>query len=102
MMSATCENKKVICDGKEIKDAIILCEGVKASAGVLLFDENLSPVYVPNAQPDLKELLDLMGQIADACSSITTTVQGAPTPINNVSDFASVKTKITQKQEELI
>lgn len=102
MMSATCENKKVICDGKEIKDAIILCDGVKASAGVLLFDENLSPVYVPNAQPDLKELLDLMGQIADACSSITTTVQGAPTPINNVSDFTNAKTKITQKKNELI
>lgn len=101
-MSATCENKKVICNGKEIKDAIILCDGVKASAGVLLFDENLSPVYVPNTQPDLKDLLNLMEQIVVACSSITTTVQGAPTPINNVSDFTSVKTKITQKQEKLI
>lgn len=102
MMSATCENKKVICNGKEIKDVIILCDGVKASAGVLLFDENLSPVYVPNSQPDLKDLLDLMEKIADACSSITTTVQGAPTPINNVSDFTNVKSQITQKKSELI
>lgn len=102
MKIATCENKKVMCEGVEIKDTKILCEGIESSTGVLLFDEDMSPVFVPNAQPDLKDILDLMKQITTACSSITTTINGVPTPIDNASAFATIQTQIETKKTKLI
>lgn len=102
MMSATCENKKVICNGKEIKDAIILSSGVASSTGVLLFDENMSPVYVPDTQPDLKEVLELLNKLATACGAITTKVNGAPVPPDNAGEFTTIANEVMQKEGKLI
>ena len=102
MKKATCENNKVICENKEVQDAIILSNGVAKSSGVLLFDENMNPVYIPDTQPDLKEVLELLNKLATACGAITTKVNGAPVPPDNMKDFTNISNEIKQKEEKLI
>lgn len=102
MKKASCQNKQVTCEGKIIPDATILGKGIENSSGVLLFDENLDPVYVPDTQPDMSEVLGLMKDLATACANITTTVMGTPTPTNNQSDFMQLTTNIEKKKEKLI
>lgn len=102
MKKATCENNKVICENKEVKDAIILSSGVASSTGVLLFDENMSPVYVPDTQPDLKEVLELLNKLATACGAITTKVNGTPVPPDNAGEFTAIASEVMQKEGKLI
>ena len=64
MKKASCKAQQVTCEGKIILDAIILGNGINSSEGFLLFDENNDPVYVPNTQPDVSDVLDLMNKLA--------------------------------------
>ena len=102
MKKASCENKQVTCEGTIIPDAIILGKGIEKSEGVLLFDEKLDPVYVPDTQPDMSEVLDLMNKLATACANITTIVQGAPVAPTNKADFTNLSAEINEKKEKLI
>ena len=101
MKKASCQSNQVTCEGKIISDAIILGKGVEKSEGVLLFDENLDPVYVPDTQPDMSEVLDLMKDLSTACANITTIVQGVPTPIENKTDFTQLTEDINKKKDKL-
>lgn len=108
VLPATCEASVVKIEGKVIAGATILSEGVAASTGVAVIeDEKVS--YVTSNASDIKEALNkvidaltetktALDQIGSALSTLDGKPQGTLTPVPtigaNITNIATAATKI--------
>lgn len=67
MISAEVQNKKVIVDGVEVPEVIIMGNGGD-SVGVLYIDEERS-VYIPKTSPDLEQTLTVVSNALKTIAS---------------------------------
>lgn len=109
-LSATCENKVVTADGVSVPAAEILSEGVGASSGVLIIDEDRAK-YIADTTPDLKVALEkiiaALGQVSSALSTLagksylTAATGGVPDPTastswaSNISELDNLASELT-------
>lgn len=68
ILPATCSTGVVTADGVPVPSAVILSEGIGASQGILVLDED-DAKYIPKTSPDLKETLE---KLVSALGSLTT------------------------------
>ena len=100
-LEATCVAGVVTSEGVPVPDTTILSEGVAASEGLLILDED-KKTYIPKTSPDLKETLDkivsVLGQISSALSALDTAgflisaTMGVPSPPVAASEISAIDT----------
>ena len=99
ILDATCENNEVTCEELAI-EAQILSEGVKASSGKILIDEDKVTYLTSNAS-DIKDLiinlgttLDKLIEVLNICNSGLTSAGAATAKIAElVTEIAELKTQ---------
>jgi hypothetical protein len=107
ILDATCEAGIVKVGPISVPDAVILSEGVGASTGILLIEEEESR-YVANTTPDLKSAIestiDALDKIASSLQTIATTLTSiganmtGPTtapPPTLAADVITIATNVT-------
>lgn len=113
VLAATCNDRKVTCEGVEITSAIILSEGNGESSGVLIIEEDKS-YYIPSTSFDLKllieKLVSVLGYIQTALTNIDTNnyiissgpdVHGGPKAASQISSVASAITDLNTFKGDL-
>lgn len=68
VLDATCENGEVTAEGIAVEGVEILSEGVGASSGIIILDEDKG-TYIPKTSPDLKDTLE---QVIEALNQVVT------------------------------
>jgi len=69
-------------------------EGVLVTTGNALIEATKDGLIdIKNNTTSLKNIIN---QILTACKNITVTVDGVPTPVNNIADFTAIQTLVTQ------
>jgi hypothetical protein len=113
VLDATCVNHKVTCEGVEVPNVTVLSEGVSASSGLLILEDDRK-TYVARTSPDLKSTLEkvisALGQIATALTAIDTNnyiissgpdVHGGPRAVSNIASLNSLVTDLTTLKDAL-
>lgn len=94
---------KVLYEGVEIQDVLILSEGTAESEGLLLIDKNFIAYLTSNAQ-DVKVLIEKIVALIDELSSALSTIDikpvggtgSAPAPgaASNIAQIAVLKAEL--------
>lgn len=117
MLDATCEAGVVTADGVPVPGAQILSEGVGASSGVLLIDEDRAR-YVAKTSPDLKttleklivaldktvaalQAIDGVGSLVTSCGAGAGSATWIPVAASDISGITSAKADLEALMEEL-
>lgn len=110
VLRATCEGGTVTALETEVESARILSEGVGASEGILVLDEERADYLASNAS-DIKKLLtaivSALGEVSSALSSIDAKPTGgsgsAPAPAagGNVSAIDALKDELDELKDNL-
>jgi len=96
VLNATCEGNVVSAEGVQVPGVTVLSEGVSASSGILILEEE-KKTYLAKTSPDLKSALQL---IISALTSIDTNgyiissgpdVPGGPKAASAISQLTALK-----------
>lgn len=113
VLDATCQNNKVTCEGSEVPNVTILSEGISASQGLLILEDDRK-TYVSKTSPDLKaalsSIIDALTQIATALTAIDNNgyiissnpdVHGGPKAVANISQVNSIVGTLSSLKDAL-
>jgi len=104
ILSASCQSGSVTTEGYVISPATILSQGVKASTGIALIEQD-QMTYVTSNASDIKDLItNLESIISDVVSALTgidavTTAPGSNAAL--ISAITAAKAAITTQKDNL-
>lgn len=100
VLSATCVNNKVNCESAEVPGVTILSEGVAASTGLLILEDD-KKTYVAKTSPDLKTALTQLVSALTQTASALTAVDTMNLATSNIAQINAIASQLSTLKDAL-
>ena len=94
-IAASCQASIVTVEGVPVPGAVILSEGISASSGFAIFDED-KVYYVAKTSPDLKAAMTALNSMIQNILTVLSSVDSSATSGSNAAAIASIVVANTQ------